>query len=215
VPDSFQFLVKLPRSLSHEQRTDDLKTFSQSAAALYQRDQLRGLLCQLPQTTHYEKKSLTWLQTLAKEVSPYRLAVEFRHRSWLRQDVPDWMAKNHLDVVSVDVPDVPSLYPRGWVQSGPRAYVRMHSRLAKNWYSADKERYDNRYRDEELMEWVQAMNAAQEHTEEVLLLFNNCYRGQAIANAQRMRELIAEQSPQAQIVPPSAGSHPSQRTLFD
>ena len=215
VPGSFQFLVKLPRSLSHEQRTDDLKTFSQSVAALQQREQLRGLLCQMPQSTLYEKKSLAWLRTLGEELARYHLAVEFRHRSWWREDVPSWLAEHHLEEVAVDVPDVPSLFPRGWVQSGPRAYLRLHSRLARNWYSSDKERYDYQYDDEELLEWVHAMNAAGERTEEVLVLFNNCYRGQAIANARRMRALIAEQSPLAQIVPPVAESPPTQRTLFD
>jgi uncharacterized protein YecE (DUF72 family) len=65
------------------------------------------------------------------------------------------------------------------------------------------------------MEWVQAMNKAQEHTEDVLVLFNNCYRGQAIANARRMRELIAERTPQLPIVPPVAEKLPQQRSLFD
>jgi uncharacterized protein YecE (DUF72 family) len=36
-PSPIQFLVKLPRSLSHEQRNDDLKSFSVAAATLHER----------------------------------------------------------------------------------------------------------------------------------------------------------------------------------
>src|SRR5919206_41585 len=110
-----------------------------------------------------------------------RLAVEFRHRSWARPGLPDWMAGHGLDLVAVDAPDLPGLFPRGWVQSGPRAYVRLHSRSSGNWYLSDKERYDYHYGDDQLGEWVEA---AQTHgavggTERALFLFNNCHRGQA------------------------------------
>jgi uncharacterized protein YecE (DUF72 family) len=214
-PPAFQFLVKLPQSLSHEQRTDDLKTFRSAAEGLHQRNQLMGLLCQLPQSAHYDKKSCQWLQTLSSELSEFRLAVEFRHRSWRREDVPGWMAENHLDLVAVDVPDVPALYPRGWMQSSSRAYVRLHSRSADNWYAGDKERYDYSYGDGELNEWLDMMIAAQERTEEVLFLFNNCYRGQAVSNARRLQALIEERLPSLPIVQPFAAPPPRQRSLFE
>lgn len=214
-PRAFQFLVKLPRSLSHEQRTDDLATFRDAVAELQRRQQLMGLLCQMPQSAHYDKKSLKWLQTLGGELSGFRMAVELRHRSWLREDMPGLLAAHHLDLVSVDVPDLPALFPRGWVQSGSRAYVRFHSRRADKWYAGDKERYDYHYNDGELNEWIELMNAARERTEEVLFLFNNCYRGQAVSNARRLRELIEERTPTLPVIAPFAERPPEQRSLFD
>jgi len=214
-PNGFQFLVKLPRSLSHEQRTEDLAAFRDALAELQQRRQLMGLLCQMPQSTHYEKKSLNWLKTLAGALSEFRLAVEPRHRSWRREDLPDWMAAHDLDLVSVDVPDLPALFPRSWVQSSRRAYVRLHSRRAEKWYAGDKERYDYNYNDGELNEWIELMNAARERTDEVLFLFNNCYRGQAVSNARRLRELIEEKTPTLPVVLPFAERPPQQRSLFD
>ena len=174
-----------------------------------------GLLCQMPQSLHYEKKSLQWLQRLSGDLSDFHLAVELRHRSWWREDLPEWMAAHHLDLVSVDVPDLPVLFPRGWIQSSRRAYVRLHSRRADKWYAGDKERYDYAYDDRELNEWIERMNAAQERTEEVLFLFNNCYRGQAVSNALRLRELIEQEAPQSPVVLPFAERPPQQRSLFD
>src|SRR5262249_581939 len=139
-PVDFQFLVKLPRSLSHDETTRDLAGFREALAELRRRRQLLGLLCQLPQATHRTAKHETWLNFLAKELSGYCLAVEFRHRSWFHAEVPVWLTENSMDVVSVDVPDLPNLYPRGLVQSSSRLYVRFHSRRAENWYKSDKDR---------------------------------------------------------------------------
>lgn len=214
-PSGFQFIVKLPRSLSHEMRRDDLASFRSAVGELQRRKQLMGLLCQMPQATHYDKKALEWLRTLSGELSAYRLAVEFRHRSWASSEMPEWMAKNHLDVVAVDVPDIPALFPRGWVQSSRRAYVRLHSRRAESWYAGDKERYDYSYQDGELNGWIALMEAERERTAEVLFLFNNCFRGQAVSNGLRLRQLIEERTPEVPVVPPFAAPPPQQRSLFE
>lgn len=214
-PSDFQFIVKLPRSLSHEQRRDDLASFRTAATELQRRKQLLGVLCQMPQSTHYGKQSLDWLRTLGDELSELRLAVEFRHRSWARDDMPEWMAANHLDIVAVDVPDIPALFPRGWVQSSRRAYVRLHSRRADSWYGGDKERYDYSYKDGELNEWIELMKAAHEQTREVLFLFNNCFRGQAVSNGRHLRQLIEERTPDVPVVSPFAEPPSRQRSLFE
>src|SRR6266404_1110676 len=48
-PDGFQFIVKLPRTLSHEESTSDIAGFRQAVDELHGRGRLLGLLCQLPQ----------------------------------------------------------------------------------------------------------------------------------------------------------------------
>jgi uncharacterized protein YecE (DUF72 family) len=214
-PPAFQFLVKLPRSVSHEQSPNDLAGFREAVRELQVRGQLAGLLCLLPQATHYERRSLNWLEHLARELGDMRLAVEFRHRSWARPDVPSWLAERRLDLVAVDVPDLPGLYPRGWVQSGPLAYVRLHSRNAGNWYAGEKERYDYSYSGADLSEWIGAAGAHADQTRQILFLFNNCYRSQAASNAQRLRSLLEQQAPLFNVVAPFADPPPVQGTLFE
>jgi uncharacterized protein YecE (DUF72 family) len=120
-----------------------------------------------------------------------------------------------VDLVSVDVPDISSLYPGGLVQSGPRLYVRFHSRNAGNWYKSDKERYDYLYPDAVLHEWTTAVAGAAGRTTEAVLFLNNCHRGQAVANARRLRELMIGQG--LDVVEPFAAAEqpPRQRNLFD
>jgi uncharacterized protein YecE (DUF72 family) len=216
-PEGFQFIVKLPRSLSHENDRRDLTGFRQAVAELHARGRLLGLLCQLPQASHYDRHNRAWLDVLAGELAGYSLAVEFRHRSWFRPDVPAWLHQRGLDLVAVDVPAIPALYPRGLVQSGRRLYVRFHSRHAGNWYAGEKERYDYHYDDDALAEWIAALRQAADQTDRALLLFNNCQRSQAAANAQRMRELLRRLAPELTVVEPFAAGAPQvrQRSLFD
>jgi uncharacterized protein YecE (DUF72 family) len=230
-PAGFQFVVKLHRTLSHDtpmghgletvpQRGEtvpqhDLAAFRAAVTELDERGRLAGLLCQLPQAVHDEPQHRRWLETLARTFAGCRLAVEFRHRSWFRPDVPDWLRAHDLDLVAVDVPDLPGLYPRGLVQSSPRLYVRFHSRNAAAWYGSDKERYDYDYDYGALVEWVEALAPLADRNERVLLLFNNCHRGQAAENARRMRELLARLAPELTVVEPFADPPgPRQRSLF-
>jgi uncharacterized protein YecE (DUF72 family) len=217
VPAGFQFVVKLPRTLSHDEDPHDLVPFREAVHALRQADRLSSLLCQLPQASHHAPKHRAWLERLAEEFAGCRLAVEFRHRSWFRPDVPPWLREHDLDLVAVDVPDLPGLYPRCLVQSSPRVYIRLHSRNAANWYRSDKDRYDYDYDDDALTGWIDALRRTADRSERVLLLFNNCQRSQAAANAQRMRELLARLAPEFEVVPPFAAPPAAsrQRLLFE
>jgi uncharacterized protein YecE (DUF72 family) len=141
---------------------------------------------------------------LAHDLGDLRLAVEFRHRSWVGPDLAPWLNGLHLDLVAVDAPDLPGLFPRGWAQSNSTLYVRLHSRNKGNWYRSDKERYDYEYSDAELGEWVESL---QEHevlggTERALFLFNNCHHGHAASNARRLGRLIGQEAPHLNVVEP-------------
>ncbi len=210
-PAGFQFIVKLPRTLTHEHQPRDLAPFRKAVQELHRRKQLLGLLCQLPQSCHHSDAQLDWLARLAEAFGDLNLAVEFRHRSWFRDDVPPWLNEHHLDLVSVDVPDLPNLYPRGLERTRPRLYIRFHSRNAANWYRSDSQRYHYDYNDEELSEWVEALATLPAGTEWfVEVLFNNCRDGQAIRNARRLRELLARRFPRQPVIEPAV-----RRGLFE
>ena len=205
----------MPRTLSHDEKSHDLPGFQQALNELQRRARLLGVLCQLPQASHNTPAHRSWLERLAKELAGHRLAVEFRHRSWFHPEVAAWLGARAVDLVAVDVPDLPGIFPRGLVQSSPLLYVRFHSRRAENWYKSDKGRYDYDYTDQELGEWIESIRRST--SEKVLLLFNNCQRSQAVANAQRMRELLSRMGPEMEIIAPfaSAREQPQQRLLFE
>jgi uncharacterized protein YecE (DUF72 family) len=215
-PPGLQFVVKLPKTVSHDHSPMDLPGFRHAVEGLAGHGQLLGLLAQFPQAMHCTRPACDWITTLGKELGHLHLAIELRHRSWSRPGLGDWLAEQGLDLVAVDVPDLPGLFPRGWVQSGPTAYLRLHSRNAEKWYKSGEERYDYEYSDDELGEWAEELARRHDEgtTEKALLLFNNCQRGQAARNARRMQALLGERAPQLDLVAPF-GNAPVQRTLFE
>ncbi|MFO0928650.1 MAG: DUF72 domain-containing protein [Gemmataceae bacterium] len=215
-PAGFQFVVKLPQTISHDHSPLDLPGFRHAVEGLAERGQLAGLLAQFPQSMHCTRAACDWVSTVSAELSHLHLAVEFRHKSWTRSGLPAWLAEKGLDLVAVDVPDLPGLFPRGWVQSTSTAYIRLHSRNADKWFRGDGERYDYDYPDDELNEWVAKLvrHDALGTTERALLLFNNCQRSQAAVNARRMIELLGTQAPQLNVIGPFAAARPVQKTLF-
>jgi uncharacterized protein YecE (DUF72 family) len=215
-PAGFQFIVKLPQSISHEESALELPGFRHAVEGLARRGQLLGLLCQLPQSTHCTRRTCDWIGTLAKELAHLHLAVEFRHRSWNRPGLPAWLAEKEIDLVAVDVPDLPGLYPRGWVQSTSTAYIRLHSRNANRWYRSGEERYDYDYSDEELGEWIAELRRHHQEggTERAFVLLNNCSNGRAATNARRMQALLGSLAPEIEQAAPFLSQPPVQRTLF-
>ena len=216
VPTGFQFMVKLPQTLSHEESPRDLVGFREAVEAMAEHDCVSGLLCQLPQASHNNASHRKWIERLAQNLGSYRMAVEFRHYSWHRPEINKWLGNLGLDLVSVDVPDIPALYPRGLIQSSDRIYVRLHSRAGGNWYSEDKNRYDYYYEDSELEQWIDALTGASNSARTAFVLFNNCMRSQAVENARRMYELMRRMVPEIDVVSPFGETLPlsTQQTLF-
>lgn len=214
-PPGFQFIVKLHQSFSHDLQLTGASHFREAVEPLVQHHRLLGLLLQYPQRFHYDAVNLDRLQAVADAFAELPLAVEFRHASWHRNDVKKWFTQRHLDLVSVDVPPIPSLFPSGVMLTSRTIYVRFHSRRASAWYGGEKERYDYLYSDNELTTWIDELMARQGRAERTLLLFNNCYLGQAVRNAQRVQELVRERGYPFKLIqpPPSPVSH--QGMLFD
>ncbi len=201
-PTGFQFIVKLSRTLSHDQDDSGLESFREAVEELHRRDRLLALLAQFPQSFHETEANRQWVETLARGLAGLSLSVEFRHRSWDRPEMPRWLRSLGADVVSVDVPNLPGLFPRRLIISGSRLYVRFHSRNAGNWYKPENKRYDFRYTEEQLAEWVFDLEKHADRLQEVFFIFNNCYRGQALDNAHQLRGLLRRLEPQLSLVEP-------------
>jgi uncharacterized protein YecE (DUF72 family) len=201
-PAGFQFIVKLHQSLTHDHDLTGAASFRDALEPLRQNGRLLGLLCQYPQRFHHDRRNRERLLALAGHFAGYPMAVEFRHRSWGEPEVPAWLGEHHLDLVSVDAPDLPNLYPTRLVQSSRLFYVRFHSRRGTSWYESDKERYNYLYNEEELRGWLDTLVARQAEADRAFLLFNNCRSSQAATNALQLRDLILRSPADFHLVTP-------------
>ncbi|CAN5400069.1 DUF72 domain-containing protein [soil metagenome] len=214
-PAGFQFLVKFPKTISHDEKDTELDAFHQAVSVMKASNSLLGVLLQMPQAAHQTKKRWRWLDFLFDRMADLPLAVEFRHHSWFEDSVNERLTRSKVDLVAVDVPDLPDLYPRAFVQTTPRVYIRLHSRKAENWYLSDQDRYDYFYSDDEMLGWARDLIAVEQQTRQAFVLFNNCHHAQAAANAKRFKELLSTLSTSVEIVEPFAHAAPKQRLLFE
>jgi uncharacterized protein YecE (DUF72 family) len=200
-PGTFQFVVKLPRLLSHVRDRAVIDPVRDAVSPLQERGRLLGLLCQFPETFHLGEPQQRWLETLGRAFKGLSLAVEFRHESWNRDDILPWLTDHDITPVSPDVPDITGLFPRQLWLAGRRAYIRFHSRN-QSWRTSSRGRYDYRFSREELTEWLRALKPHLEQLDDILFVFNNCYDGQAIDNAAQLHELLRASRARVDIVLP-------------
>lgn len=190
-PDNFVFSIKLPRLLTHEKRLDpaqgvesDLVRFLSVLKPLMAAGKLGPVLVQLPPSYAFEAdfgKLRSFLDMVPEDVS---FAVEFRHPSWLREEVWSYLRGRNVANVIVDEP----LLPPDTVVTADFAFVRWHGRGSRPWYNY-------RYGDKELDGWVPKVKDVAARVKKTYGYFNNHFKGFAVENSLRMMEKLGVSSP--------------------
>lgn len=194
VPATFDFVVKANRDLTHsgEYRPDLFAAFREAIAPLREQGKLGGVLAQFPWSFHYGRENLGYLERLRDELAPVATVIEFRNREWVRDDVFEALAALGLGFCCVDEPRLKGLMPPICRATSPIGYVRFHGRNAAKWWHHEQahERYDYRYSEAELCEWLPCLERLENETERVYVFFNNHYLGQAGENARMLAQLL-------------------------
>lgn len=173
-PPGFRYSVKAHRSLTHERKlvgtTQRVREFIELAGILG--DKLGCLLFQFPPSFHFSRRRLNAI--VAQLPSAHATAVEFRHRTWWRDDVFARLAEHGLIFCGVSAPRLPPTIP-----PGPKTYVRLHGPV--RWYRHD-------YSDDELAEWAERIVAS--GASEAWVYFDNDRNAHAVKNALRFRRIV-------------------------
>lgn len=174
-PPGFRYSVKVNRGITHDRRLVGTAKLVREFLAIGDAlgPQLGCFLFQFPPSFHHNARRLA--AVLKQLPSPHRAAIEFRHRSWWREDVYRALADHGLAFCAVSAPRLPSTLPAG----GDLAYVRLHG--PKQWYRHD-------YSDEELTDWARRIVGS--GAKEAWVYFDNDHHGHAVKNALRFRRII-------------------------
>ena len=154
---------------------------------------------QFPQWFVISRANKVYIEECAERLSDYRIAVEFRHKSWMEErnleETLSFLEERKLPYVCVDMPQGfdSSLPPIAAATAADLSMVRFHGRDPKAWGSKDETassrfRYD--YSREELQEWVPKVQELAAQTRETHVLMNNCYRDFAVRSAVELGDLL-------------------------
>ena len=140
------------------------------------------------------------LDALVELLHPHRLAVELRHRAWVkehrREQTLGWFEDRGVAYVCVDAPQgpAPTMMPAlDAVTCDDLAYLRAHGRNAEGYLRGRSvaERFAWDYADDELRELQGRAEGLAQEAQEVRMMFNNNRGSDAPRAAERMKELLA------------------------
>lgn len=188
-PPDFTFSAKLPQIITHKKIIDaskgvevDINKFIEVMKPLIETKKLDCILVQLPPFLKFNADRLeSFLSLLPDSV---KFAVEFRHLSWLKNDVFKLLEKYETTYTIVDEPLLP---PEVHVTSN-LAYFRLHGRGNKPWFNY-------KYSEEELKGIVSKIKKVAGKTDRVLGYFNNHFHAYAPENCLQTMQMLGAPPP--------------------
>jgi uncharacterized protein YecE (DUF72 family) len=174
--------------------------FLSALEPLRQAGKLGAILLQFPPWFPISRARKEYILACAQRAAPRRVCVEFRNPTWMTPDnqreTLDFLAGHQLPYVCVDMPQGHrDSIPPVLAATSDLAVVRLHGHSQK-WDSKDiHERFGYRYTDGELNEWAPRIAALARDAQDTHVLFNNCYRDYAQANARQLAGLLKATPP--------------------
>jgi uncharacterized protein YecE (DUF72 family) len=175
--------------------------FVEAVAPLEAAGKMRAFLLQLTPAFAPKSNRLEELDALLERLAPRAVAVELRHRGWVREerleDTLEYLSERHAAFVCVDAPpgdQVTIMPPVDAVTRRDLGYLRAHGRNTQGYLSGKTvaERFGWEYSDEELREIAGRVRALTQDAADVQVMFNNNRGADAPSAARRFRELIGQ-----------------------
>ncbi len=195
----FRFTAKLWQRFTHQRESTwtagEADMVHAGLDPLAERGRLGAVLVQFPWSFKASDPSIEWLSDVVSAFKEYPLVVEVRHASWNRPEFYRWLGERGIGFVNIDQPLFSRSIEPSAKASGPVGYVRLHGRNYEDWFREDAgrdARYDYLYDRSELESWVERIRelARGGLAEDVYVVTNNHYRGQAVANAVMLASMI-------------------------
>ena len=193
----FLFSVKLHQVFTHQRKDfaqKDVEDFKVGIEPLRASSRLAAILLQFPWSFINTASNRDYLINLFELFSGYPLALEVRHSSWISPQFYSTLEQYEVCFCNIDQPIFRNSIKPSAVATNPHfAYVRLHGRNYENWFkegAGRDERYNYLYSTEELEEWVKRIKDLAKKGEKVYVISNNHYRGQALANALQLKNMI-------------------------
>jgi uncharacterized protein YecE (DUF72 family) len=184
---------------SRELREDVFALFGEALEPLRAEGKLGLILLQFPPYFVANGANREYIAYSAGLLAPDKVAVEFRHASWVEPDelgsTLNLLTALGASFVCVDEPRLegPTTLPPLAAATADVAYVRFHGRNAATWNArtgSAAERFKYSYSLDELTEWVEPVRHLQGEAGTTYLMFNNCFADYAPRNAKQMMSLF-------------------------
>lgn len=188
-----------PREVPRELREEAWRLFVDAMRPLHEAGKLGAVFLQYPSWVRPAEHSGEMLERTRRRLSDLPIAVEFRHGDWLsssqRERTLGLLRDYDMSYVIVDEPQgfASSVPPLAAVTSPQLAVVRLHGHRNETWEKRGVpvvERFRYLYSERELTPWVSKIEEIAGESEQVHVVFNNCYGNYGTTNALEMAGLV-------------------------
>lgn len=197
----FSFTYKLWQEFTHNRHIfpsgDKEKLVKAGLDRLLECEKLGALLIQFPWSFKNMPDNRDWLNKVIELFGRYHPVVEVRHQSWNSQDFFNDLKDKNVGFANIDQPVIGKSIALSAISTSDVAYLRLHGRNYENWFKDNVDaaaRYDYLYQAAELSDLSATINLLIENNPKTYIIFNNHYRGQAIANALQTKFLLEKQT---------------------
>jgi uncharacterized protein YecE (DUF72 family) len=189
------------KDVPREIREEAWRIFADAISPLHEAHKLGAVFLQYPSWVRPADHSFEMLARARRRLGELPIAVEFRHGDWLSSANRDrtlaMLRDNDMSYVVVDEPQgfASSVPPDMAVTSRRLSVLRMHGRRAETWEKPGTpvlERFRYLYSEQELQPWVPKIEEIAGESEQVHVVFNNCYGNYGTTNALEMATLVGK-----------------------
>lgn len=180
-PPHFQFAPKLHRSITHENRLQNIEAPLRKwmDRFLLMGDRLGPVLVQLPGSFHYNQLIAHHFFTLLRKLYPHTVfALEVRHASWHTEEVLEVLEEYQISLVVISAG---KRWPGLAAATTDTVYLRLHGH---------EQLYRGAYPDEELERFAYMAQDWLQDGKTVWAFFNNTIGGNATSDAQKLKSLL-------------------------
>lgn len=181
-PDNFAFAVKVPKTITHEQRlrdvTEDLRQFASEAAHLGSK--LHVVLIQLPPSLAFDRDSAPLFFRQCQDLFQDRTVVEPRHPSWFSDVTDVLLSELRIARVASDPAVVPAASRPGGANT--MRYYRLHG---------SPQMYYSQYSVDFLLQLKQQYLLMDVPQLPTWCVFDNTALGAATSDGLKLRELMS------------------------
>ena len=188
-----QFLFRVPFKLVEGNREqDDLaRQFAAGLWPLQESGQLCGVVGQFGPGFEFMRDNFRHLCRLRDSLAGLRLVAEFGSAEWLTPKAARHLAAERISIACVDGGNRVTERTFYCATASP-AYVRFQGRNSSRWIKGDgSAQHDYLYSRAELAAAVPEIRRLECEAENVVVLMNNTWRGQAALNAKMLLELLS------------------------
>jgi len=197
---AFLFTVKMHQVFTHQRKgfsQRDINEFKNGIEPLKAHNRLAAILIQFPWSFARNSTNIAYLIGLFKAFGDFPLALEIRHGSWDYPELYDLLSEHKVSFCNIDQPLIgKSIKPTAICTNPELSYVRLHGRNYKSWFNEKAgrdERYNYLYSKNELEEWITRIKDLGKKSKKVIVITNNHYRGQALANALQIKNIVTQE----------------------